>query len=157
VDDDAAGGTQDVTLLTAAERRTVVLVGAVPVVLVLVVLVVLVALGRATLVDLVLGTVVYGVAHERASAGHCPRCGAAGARRATSCGSCDYDLARRPVWVCEERHERAREPGLCSCGRRLVEREPAPGLGSSIRRTLWVGLWFFCLLVGTAVLLRIAG
>ena len=152
-------------VLAPDERRRVVLAGVVPVAVVAVVLVVLVGAGRLSLVDLVVGTVLYGgllgltvgvVAHERAVADHCPRCGARGARGAASCGACGYDLARRPVWACELGHERAREPGLCSCGRRLQEREPAPGLGRSIRRSLWVGVWLFALLVGTAVLLQVA-
>lgn len=162
----ADGREHDGAGLTRAERRSVLVVGAVPVVLVGLVLVVLVALGRLAVVDLVVGTVLYGgllgltagvVAHERASADHCPRCGATGARGAVACTSCGYDLARRPVYVCEEGHERAREPGLCRCGRRLREREPVEGLGRSVRRTLWAGAWVFALLVGTAVLLRLAG
>jgi hypothetical protein len=152
--------------LTPDERRTVLVVGAVPVVLVGLVLAVLVGLGRLAVVDLVVGVVLYGgllgltvgvLAHERAVADHCPRCGAPGARGAARCAACDYDLRRRPVYACEERHEVTRDPGLCRCGRRLIEREPAAGLGRSVRRSLWAGAWLLALLVGTSLLLRLAG
>lgn len=161
-DDQARGA----PTLTPDERRSVLVVAAIPVVVVGLVLAVLVGLGRLALVDLVVGVVLYGgllgltagvVAHERAEADHCPRCGAAGARRAATCATCDYDLVRRPVYACEERHELSRDPGLCRCGRRLHAREPAAGLGRSVRRSLWSGAWLLALLVGTSVLLRLAG
>lgn len=162
----ASHGVSDDGALTPDERRTVLVAGVAPVVLVAAAIAGLVAVGRARPLDLVLGTLVYGgllgatagvVAHERALAGRCPRCGAHGARRRPTCATCGYDLARRPVWMCGERHERAYEPGLCSCGRRLLEREPAAGLGRSIRRSLWAGVWLLALLVGTSLLLRLAG
>lgn len=152
--------------LSAAERRSVLVAAAVPVLLALVVLGGLAVVGIGSVVDVVVGTVVYGgllglttgvVAHERAQADHCPRCGAGGARATPTCAGCGYDLARRPVWFCEERHERSYEPGLCRCGRRLLLREPAPGLGRSVRRTLWAGVWLFALLAGTWLLIRLVG
>lgn len=162
----AEGGTPTdaAPALTAGERRGVALWTVVPVLLVAGALLALVAAGRLGVVDVVVGTVLYGgllgltagvVAHERATAGHCPRCGTDGVRGATTCATCDYDLAHRPVHVCPEGHERRRSPGLCTCGRRLVERRPAPGVGRSVRRTLWAGAWLLVFLVGTGLLLRL--
>lgn len=153
-------------ILTPGERRRVAIAAGLPVVAVLVVLLVLVATAGVSLVDVVVGTVVYGgllgltsgvVAHERAAARHCPRCGVGTGRDAHRCPGCHYDLVRRPVFLCPEGHERGREPGLCACGRRLVERVPRPGLGRSVRRTLWAGVWLLVFLVGTAILLRLTG
>lgn len=162
------GGTGGVAMvtLTPRERRVVAVAAAVPVVVVALVLVALVIGDRLGVVDLVVGVVLYGgllgltsgvVAHERAVAGHCPRCGAPDQRGAVVCDACGYDLVRRPVYRCEEGHRPMRAPGVCDCGRRLRERVVGPGFARSIRRTLWAGLWLLALLVGTAVLLRVAG
>lgn len=148
--------------LTGRERRTVVVAATAPVAVVAVLLLALVATGGLGVVDLVVGTVVYGgllglaagvVAHERAMAGHCPRCGDTDGAGRRDCESCGYDLVQRPVYLCEVGHERSYEPGLCECGRRLHERPPLPGLGRSIRRTLWVGAWMLAFLVGMGLLL----
>lgn len=161
-----AGDGRPAGALTAGERRRVLVASAVPVGLVLAVLLALVAAGRLTPADVVVGTVLYGgllgmtagvLAHEHAAASHCPRCGEIGQRGSPACVACGYDLARAPVYLCEQRHERAYDPGVCRCGRRLQEREPAQGLGRSVRRTLWVGAWLLALLVGTGLILRLTG
>ena len=148
--------------LTAAERRRTWWVGLVPVGLAAAVTVALAVAGRATLGDVVVGTVFYGgllglaagvVTHERLQAAHCLRCDATGPLRRTTCQACGYDLAERPLYRCEERHRRYVEPGLCACGRRLQRIERIRGLDREIRRTLWAGAWVAAFLVGVVVLL----
>ena len=152
--------------LTRAERRRTWRVGAAVTALAFVVLLALALAGRATLLDVLLGTVVYGgllglavavVVHERLQAAHCPACDATGPLRRTTCDACGYDLAERPMYRCPERHERYVEPGICGCGRRLVRLERIRGLDREIRRTLWVGAWVAAFLVGVALLLPVLG
>lgn len=167
VDDRGAGAAVAVApQLTPAERRRTWLVGAVPVVLALVVMVGLALAGRATLGDVVVGTLFYGgllgltagvVAHERLSAAHCTACNAAGPIRRATCVDCGYDLAARPLFRCEERHQPYVESGLCDCGRRLQPVVRPRGLDRELRRTLWAGVWVAAFLVGVVLLLPVLG
>jgi hypothetical protein len=152
--------------LTRTERRHAWLVGLVPVGVGAAVTTGLAVAGRATLGDVLVGTVFYGgllgltaavVAHERLQAAHCLRCDATGPLRRATCSACGYDLAERPLYRCEERHRRHVEPGLCACGRRLQRIERIRGLDRELRRTLWAGAWVAAFLVGVALLLPLVG
>lgn len=165
-DDDGAPAPALVTPLTMAERRRARLVGLLPVCLAFAVFATLAAVGRATVADILLGTLVYGgllglaawvVAHERAAASHCPRCGESGSLRRPWCEACGQDLRTAPrVYRCEERHQRYLDPGLCDCGRRLREFDVRRGLDRELRRTLWSGVWLAAFLVGTVLLIRLS-
>lgn len=152
--------------LTPAERRRAWVVGLVPVGVAAAVTIGVAAAGRATLGDVLVGTVLYGgllgltaavVVHERLQAAHCLRCDATGPLRRVTCSACGYDLAERPLYRCEERHRRHVEPGLCACGRRLQRIERIRGLDREIRRTLWAGAWVAAFLVGVVLLLPLVG
>ena len=82
--------------------------------------------------------------------------GLALAGRAT-CGACGYDLAARPLFRCEERHQPYVESGLCDCGRRLQPVVRPRGLDRELRRTLWAGVWVAAFLVGVVLLLPVLG
>ena len=167
-EDPATGGAAPAVApsLTRSERRRTWQVGALAAGLVFVAILVLALTGRATLLDVALGTLVYGgllglaagvVVHERLQAAHCPACDATGPLRRRTCGACGYDLAARPLYRCAERHRRYVEPGLCDCGRRLVRLERIRGLDREIRRTLWAGAWVAAFLLGVALLLGVVG
>ena len=64
---------------------------------------------------------------ELASSRVCPRCRREGPRGAAGCANCGYDLRTRRRFACSEGHV-AYEPGLCDCGRRLLELGPVPVL-----------------------------
>lgn len=149
-------------VLTASERRRTWLAGVTPVVVVTTALAVAAVAGEATLGDIVVGAVLYGgllgltaavVSHERAQAAHCPACDASGQVGRPVCAACGYDLAARPLYRCEQRHDRYVEPGLCRCGRRLQRIEPIRGLDREIKRTLWAGAWLAAFLLGVVLLL----
>lgn len=148
--------------LTRAERRRAWLLGLGPPVVVTASLLVLAVRGRATLGDVVAGTVVYGgllglvaavIGHERMQTAHCPRCDATGPVRREVCADCGYDLVERPLYRCDQRHRRHVEPGLCHCGRRLQRIEHSPGMDREIKRTLWAGAWLGAFLLGVFLLL----
>src|SRR5690606_11837727 len=61
------------------------------------------------------------LAWELATSRECPRCRREQARGAVLCDGCGYDLRTRKRYACSEGHAVAYEPGLCDCGRRLLE------------------------------------
>jgi hypothetical protein len=66
------------------------------------------------------------VAWELASLRACPHCGLENPSRTRACLACGYDLRARRRYACSEGHRVAYQPGLCDCGRRLLEIRPAP-------------------------------
>jgi hypothetical protein len=87
------------------------------------------------------------VAWEVSSLRACPRCGLENSSRPRACGACGYDLRARPRYACTEGHV-AYRPGLCDCGRRLLELRPAP-IGRHLVRALLLAVVVF----GIAILL----
>lgn len=87
-------------------------------------------------------------------ADRCPRCGLRGQGRAPRCARCGYDLVERPRYACSEQHEVTREPGVCSCGRRLHPLPP-PRHGVGVRTAVAVGAWLLAFLLGTGLLLSL--
>jgi hypothetical protein len=81
------------------------------------------------------------VAWELSSRRSCPRCGVENASPRT-CAACGYDLRTRPRFACSEGHRVAYEPGLCDCGRRLLELRPVP-IGRHLARAFWLALGVF--------------
>jgi hypothetical protein len=73
---------------------------------------------------------------ELASSRVCPRCRREGPRGAAGCANCGYDLRTRRRFACSEGHVVAYEPGLCDCGRRLLELGPVPVLRHAMRTLL---------------------
>jgi len=65
---------------------------------------------------------------ELASSRVCPRCRREGPRGAAGCANCGYDLRSRRRFACSEGHVVAYDPGMCDCGRRLLELGPVPVL-----------------------------
>lgn len=152
--------------LSRRERVWVLAATLAPIVLAMVVLSPFVALGEATVGDLVAAGLVYGglvalaagfVTYDRLQARQCPRCTTRNARGSTACAECGYDLAERPRWRCPEGHVRL-DPGVCDCGRRLQRVETRRGIGREVRGMLRVGAWMlaFLLVIGL-VLDRIGG
>jgi len=86
------------------------------------------------------------VAWELCSRRACPRCGVESRAATRTCVACGYDLRTRPRFACTEGHRVAYEPGLCDCGRRLLELRPAP-MGRHLARALWLALGFFGLML----------
>jgi hypothetical protein len=149
--------------LSQPERRRVVLASTVPLVLVVCWRSAVLALGRGSIVDVVLGVVIYGgllaltagvVAYERLLSNHCPRCDASGPRARGRCDSCGQDLVIRASYTCPDLHVRYLDPGQCECGQRLTLAPEVRGVGVEIKRMLWVGAWLAAVLVCTVVLLR---
>ena len=102
-----------------------------------------------------LATLTAGVlAWELASNRFCPRCRREGGRGAAQCASCGYDLRARPRFACSEGHPVAYEPGLCGCGRRLLQLRPVP-IARHVLAVLWVGLALAAALLLTALLLTV--
>jgi hypothetical protein len=66
------------------------------------------------------------LAWELASLRACPHCGLENRTRTSTCVACGYDLRARRRYACSEGHQVAYQPGLCDCGRRLLELRPAP-------------------------------
>lgn len=149
--------------LRPRERRVVWLAGVVPVLVAAATLTVLASVGRGTLTDVVVGTVVYGgilgitaavLSYERTTSAHCPRCDATGPVRRDACEACGYDLAERPLHRCASRHPAYLEDGLCECGQRLSPVVRERGLGRELTRILWAGVWVAALLLGVWMWLR---
>ena len=149
--------------LTSAERWTVAGAAVAPVVLAVIVLVPVAAATSSSAADVAVAAIVYGglvglatgfVAVDRLQARQCPRCTTRNLRRATACEDCGYDLVRRPRYLCSERHEVHLSPGLCACGRRLVEVEVARGVGPEVRFMLRAGLWLLAFLLVVGFLLQ---
>ena len=86
------------------------------------------------------------LAWEISSRRSCPRCGVESAPPARSCVACGYDLRSRPRYACSEGHRVAYEPGLCDCGRRLLELRPVP-IGRHLARAFWLALAVFGLMI----------
>jgi hypothetical protein len=86
------------------------------------------------------------VAWELSSRRACPRCGTETATRPRACASCGYDLQSRPRYACTEGHRVAYEPGLCDCGRRLLELRPVQ-LGRHLARAFWLAVAVFSLML----------
>lgn len=150
--------------LTDREKRWVWVAGLAPMPVVVLLLTPFALLGDASPFDLVGAALVYGgltgmaaavVAFDRLQTRHCPRCGDGARRGEHRCATCGYDLAERPRWACEERHRLHLEPGLCQCGRRLLELPSARGLGREVTRMLWFGLWLLAVLLAVGIGLRI--
>lgn len=85
------------------------------------------------------------VAWELSSRRSCPRCGIESPVPRT-CVACGYDLRSRPRYACTEGHRVAYEPGLCDCGRRLLELRPVP-TGRHVARAFWLALGVFGLML----------
>lgn len=152
--------------LTSAERRRVLAVGLAPVGLAGVVLSIVALFGPASIADALVAAVVYGgllglaagfVYVDRLHARQCPRCTRRRRRGETTCGRCGYDLETEPRYACPERHQVYVEPGLCGCGRRLVELPTPRGIGPEVVTALKVGAWLFAFLIGVGIVLRMVG
>ncbi len=78
------------------------------------------------------------VAWELSSLRACPHCGLENASRMHDCAACGYDLRARRRFACTEGHL-AYRPGLCDCGRRLLELRPIP-IGRHLVRALLLAL-----------------
>lgn len=153
--------------LTGRERRVVAAWALAPIVLAALVLSPFVVWGGASLAQLLAAALVYGgllalatgfVAQDRMQARQCPRCTS---RDRTgdpgSCAACGYDLVERPRWRCDEGHEVVLDPGMCSCGRRLVRRDPPRGIRREVVAVLKAGGWILVFLMVLGFLLQRLG
>jgi hypothetical protein len=86
------------------------------------------------------------VAWELSSRRSCPRCGIENSAPPRTCAACGYDLRTRPRFACTEGHRVAYEPGLCDCGRRLLELRPV-AIGRHVARVFWLALGLFGLML----------
>jgi ribosomal protein L37E len=93
------------------------------------------------LAALTAGVLAWEVASRRA----CPRCGTESSSPRT-CAACGYDLRARPRFACSEGHRVAYEPGMCECGRRLLELRPVP-LARHVARAFWLALAVFLVML----------
>jgi hypothetical protein len=115
--------------------------------------------------EVVAATVVYGgllglaaafVTVDRLQARWCPRCHRRGERGEARCAGCDYDLAHRPRFACDERHAiHLDDTELCACGRRLQLLPSARGVGREVAVSLRFGAWLLVLLIGIGLALRL--
>jgi hypothetical protein len=96
------------------------------------------------------------IAWELSSRRACPRCGIENPPPPRTCAACGYDLRIRPRFACTEGHRVAYEPGLCDCGRRLLELRPMP-IGRHVARAFWLALGIFGLMLLIAALLTWGG
>ena len=92
------------------------------------------------------------VAWELSSRRACPRCGTESPGPPRRCVACGYDLRARPRFACTEGHRVAYEPGLCDCGRRLLELRPV-AVGRHLARALWLAVGVFVLMLLVEALL----
>lgn len=148
--------------LTDRQRWAAALAGAGPIALAALVLAPFAFTGRASWGEVFGAALVYGgllglaagfVYVDRVHARQCPRCGAMSDRGAQGCPACDYDLAERPRYACDERHALFVEAGLCDCGRRLHRVPVARGVGREIVWMLKVGAWLLAFLIGVGLVL----
>ena len=95
------------------------------------------------------------VAWEISSLRACPHCGLENASRRRGCAACGYDLRARRRYACTEGHV-AYQPGLCDCGRRLLELRPVP-LGRHLARAFALALAVFTLALLIDALLTYGG
>jgi hypothetical protein len=79
------------------------------------------------------------LAWELASSRACPRCRHEQPRGAIRCADCGYDLHARRRYACSEGHAVAYEPGMCECGRRLLQLRPVPVLRHAMH-TIWLAM-----------------
>lgn len=149
--------------LNRSERWTVAIAAIAPVLLAAVVLVPVAVATSSSAGDVAVAAIVYGgllglaagfVTMDRVQARQCPRCTTRNLSGATACEDCGYDLVRRPRYACSERHEVHVSPGMCACGRRLVELDVARGVGPEVRFMVRAGAWLLAFLVIVGLLLR---
>jgi hypothetical protein len=95
------------------------------------------------------------VAWELASLRTCPRCGIENASRLQACTACGYDLRARPRYACTEGHV-AYHPGLCDCGRRLLQLRPS-SIGRHLVRAFFLAVAVFAVAVLIDALLTYGG
>jgi hypothetical protein len=87
------------------------------------------------LAALTAGVLAWELARGRA----CPRCRHEQRRGAARCGHCGYDLSAGRRYACSEGHAVAYEPGMCDCGRRLLQLRPVPVV-RHLLRAVWLAL-----------------
>lgn len=95
------------------------------------------------------------VAWELSSLRACPRCGLENASRTHGCAACGYDLRARRRFACTEGHV-AYRPGLCDCGRRLLELRPVP-IGRHLMRALLLAVGVLAIAILIDALLTYSG
>ena len=91
------------------------------------------------------------LAWELASSRVCPRCRHEQPRGTAHCADCGYDLSARRRYACTEGHVVAYEPGMCDCGRRLLQLRPVPVVRHATN-TIWLALAVFAALAIAAAL-----
>jgi hypothetical protein len=96
------------------------------------------------------------LAWELASLRACPRCGLENGSRTSTCSACGYDLRSRPRFACSEGHSVAYQPGLCDCGRRLLELRRAPA-GRHLVRVFLLAVVVFAVVILVDALLTYGG
>jgi hypothetical protein len=95
------------------------------------------------------------VAWELSSLRACPHCGFENASRRHACAACGYDLRARRRFACTEGHV-AYRPGLCDCGRRLLELRPVP-IGRHLARALLLAVAVLAIAILIDALLTYSG
>jgi len=93
------------------------------------------------------------VAWELSSLRTCPSCGLENTSRGRACTACGYDLRARPRFACTEGHV-AYRPGLCHCGRRLLELRPVPVGRHLVRAAVLAAVIFGVAILVDALLTR---
>jgi hypothetical protein len=151
--------------LTRRERGLVTGAALSPVVVAVVILTPIAVVTGASPAEVVAAALVYGgllglaggvVAVDRLQARQCPRCWTRRSRRREPhCAGCGYDLVAQPRYACSEACELSLEPGLCSCGRRLQELDPARGVGPQIGAMVRIGGWLLVVLLLVGAGLRL--
>jgi hypothetical protein len=91
------------------------------------------------------------LAWELAASRACPRCRHEQRRGAARCTDCGYDLSARRRYACSEGHAVAYEPGMCDCGRRLLQLRPVPVVRHAMN-TIWLAMAVVAALAIAAVL-----
>jgi hypothetical protein len=91
------------------------------------------------------------LAWELAAGRTCPRCRREQPRGAATCAGCGYDLHTRRRYACSEGHVVAYEPGMCDCGRRLLELRPAPLVRHAFHTILLAVAMFAALAIASAL------
>ena len=149
--------------LLRRERRLVVVAAVTPVAVAAALLAPIGDAIGAGVADVVVAALVYGgllglaaafVAVDRFQSRQCPRC-TARPRGAERCPACGYDLRDRPRYACERRHRMSFDPGMCTCGRRLLPLPTPRGIRGEIVFMLKLGVWLLALLIGMGIALRL--